>query len=138
MKKSILFLIVLAACALQAVAQEKAAPRSEFLIELSASAVDVKAGESREVTLQVNRSKAYSKFKGVLGVSSGLPQGVTVAFAPAQDVEGSSVVTITADATAKPGTYTLILNGTLQHKTKGATLALTVQDGTGHSVTAIH
>lgn len=135
MKKTFLFLFVWAVCVVSATAQEKPAPRSEFVVELSASSVEIKAGESRDVTVHLNRSKSYSKSKGVLGLSSGLPEGVTVSFEPASDVTTESIAKIAVAKTAKPGNYTLIVNGTVEHKTKGATLMLTVRDG--ESTTAV-
>jgi hypothetical protein len=129
MKKNFLLLMVWAACVVGASAQEKPAPRSEFVVELSASALEMRAGESRDVTVHLNRSKSYSKSKGVLGLSSGLPEGVTVSFEPATDVATEGVAKIVTAKTTKPGNYILILNGTLEHKTKGATLTLTVREG---------
>ena len=135
MKKNFLLLFVWAVCVVSATAQEKPAPRSEFAVELSASSIEIKAGESRDVTVHLNRSKSYSKSKGVLGLSSGLPEGVTVSFEPATDVTTESIAKIAVTKTAKPGNYTLILNGTLEHKTKGATLTLIVREG--ESTTAV-
>jgi len=134
MKKNFL-LFVWAACVVSATAQEKPAPRSEFAVELSASAIEIKTGESRDVTVHLNRSKAYSKSKGLLGLSSGLPEGVTVSFEPATDVTTEGIAKIAVAKTTKPGNYTLILNGTVEHKTKGATLTLTVREG--ESTTAV-
>ncbi|HEY5750599.1 MAG TPA: hypothetical protein VIU12_31270 [Chryseolinea sp.] len=129
MKKTFLFLFVWTVCVVTASAQEKPAPRSEFAIELSASSIEIKTGESRDVTVHLNRSKGYSKSKGVLGLSSGLPEGVTVSFEPATDVTTESIAKIAVAKTAKPGNYTLILNGTMERKTKGTTLMLTVREG---------
>jgi hypothetical protein len=139
MKKTFLLLFVWAVCVVSASAQEKPAPRSEFAIELSASSLEIKTGESRDVTVHLNRSKSYSKSKGVLGLSSGLPEGITVSFEPATDVTTEGVAKIAVAKTAKPGSYMLILNGTLEHKTKGATLTLTVREGEpSTAVSSIH
>ena len=139
MKKTFLLLFVWAVCVVSASAQEKPAPRSEFAVELSASSLEIKTGESRDVTVHLNRSKSYSKSKGVLGVSSGLPEGITVSFEPATNVTTESIAKIAVSKTAKPGSYTLILNGTMEHKTKGATLMLTVREGEpSTAVSSIH
>lgn len=139
MKKTFLLLFVWAVCVVSASAQEKPAPRSEFAIELSSSSLEIKTGESRDVTVHLNRSKSYSKSKGVLGLSSGLPEGITVSFEPATDVTTEGVAKIAVAKTAKPGSYMLILNGTLEHKTKGATLTLTVREGEpSTAVSSIH
>jgi hypothetical protein len=139
MKKTFLLLFVSAVCVVSASAQEKPAPRSEFAIELSVSALEIKTGESHDVTVHLNRSKSYSKSKGVLGLSSGLPEGITVSFEPATDVTTEGIAKIAVAKTAKPGNYTLILNGTVEHKTKGATLTLTVREGEpSTAVSSIH
>ncbi|SHH32643.1 hypothetical protein SAMN04488109_3712 [Chryseolinea serpens] len=139
MKKTFLLLFVWALCVVSAAAQEKPAPRSEFAIELSTSSLEIKTGESRDVTVHLNRSKSYSKSKGVLGLSSGLPEGITVSFEPATDVTTEGIAKIAVAKTAKPGSYMIILNGTLEHKTKGATLTLTVREGEpSTAVSSIH
>lgn len=139
MKKTFLLLFVWAVCVVSASAQEKPAPRSEFAIELSTSSLEIKTGESRDVTVHLNRSKSYSKSKGVLGLSSGLPEGITVSFEPATDVTTEGIAKIAVAKTVKPGSYMLILNGTLEHKTKGATLTLTVREGEpSTAVSSIH
>lgn len=139
MKKTFLLLFVWAVCVVSASAQEKPAPRSEFAIELSVSSLEIKTGESRDVTVHLNRSKSYSKSKGVLGLSSGLPEGITVSFEPATDVTTEGIAKIAVAKTAKPGSYMLILNGTLEHKTKGATLTLIVREGEpSTAVSSIH
>lgn len=134
MKKYILTIVLATAAMTASVAQEKTAPRTEFTVELSASSLEVKAGETKELTLTLNRSKQYSKSKATLGLSSGLPQGVTVTFEPTDGVLESSVVKVAVAEHAKAGNYMIILNSTMQHKSKGATLKLVVTEGTGEAV----
>ena len=64
MKKYILTIVLAAAALTVSVAQEKTAPRTEFTVELSTSSLEIKAGETKELTLTLNRSKQYSKSKG--------------------------------------------------------------------------
>ncbi len=134
MKKYILTIVLATAAMTASVAQEKTAPRTEFTVELSTSSLEVKAGETKELTLTLNRSKQYSKSKATLGLSSGLPQGVTVTFEPTDGVLESSVVKVAVAEHAKAGNYMIILNSTMQHKSKGATLKLVVTEGTGEAV----
>ena len=134
MKKYILTIVLATAAMTASVAQEKTAPRTEFTVELSTSSLEVKAGEIKELTLTLNRSKQYSKSKATLGLSSGLPQGVTVTFEPTDGVLESSVVKVAVAEHAKAGNYMIILNSTMQHKSKGATLKLVVTEGTGEAV----
>lgn len=134
MKKYILTIVLAAAAITASVAQEKTAPRTEFTIELSTSSLEVRAGETKELTLTLNRSKQYSKSKATLGLSSGLPQGVTITFEPTDGVLESSVVKVAVAEHAKAGNYMIILNSTMQYKSKGATLKLIVTEGTGEAV----
>lgn len=127
MKKFILIL-VLSAIACTGFAQEKIIPRTEFAIDLSVSTMEALPGQIKNVEVNLNRSKSYSKSNATLGISSGLPQGVTVNFEPSEGVINSSVAKITITEDTKPGIYTLIFKGTIQQKSKGATLKLVVKD----------
>lgn len=128
MKKSIL-LLALSATSFIGFAQEKTAPRSEFIIELSANTLESTAGQTKEVEITLNRSKSFSKSKAVLGLSSGLPAGVTVNFEPAEGAINSSIAKINIAENTKPGSYMIIFKGTIQQKNKGATLKLVVTEG---------
>lgn len=127
--KTFFLAVALSLTSVALLAQEKTTPRSEFVVELSTPSLDVKPGESKQVTITLNRSKSFSKSKANLSISSGLPQGVTVTFEPAEGVIESSVATITVAETTKAGNYTLILTGMMQNKSKGKMLKLTVNDG---------
>lgn len=82
-------------------AQQKNAPSTEFTLELSASTLDLKPGESKDVTVTINRSKSFSKADVMLGLSSGLPKGITIAYAPAEGLISSSTAKITAAENAQ-------------------------------------
>ena len=126
--KNVICTILFAVATTALVAQEKTTPKSEFTVELSASTVNVKPGETKSVDITLNRSKSYSKSKAKLGLSSGLPSGVTVTFEPSEGVIETSVAKITLSPEVKAGTYTIILNSVIQNKTKGKTLKLVVND----------
>jgi len=128
MKNSI-FSLILALFATAALAQEKPAPAKEFSVELSAPSLEIKPGQTKNVTVTLNRSKGFAKSNATLGLLSGLPEGVTVTFEPAEGVITNSVATIAVAETTKAGNYMIIFKGTLQHKSKGATLKLAVTDG---------
>jgi uncharacterized membrane protein len=129
MKTIALTLSLLLATALSLVAQDKT-PRSEFAVELSAATLEVAAGQTKDITLSILASKSFARSKAQLKLASGVPQGVTVTFTPAEGIIEKSVVTITADPQTAPGNYTLILNTTIRQKSKGATLRLVVTDST--------
>jgi hypothetical protein len=132
--KNIILSLLLAASSTALSAQEKIAPRSEFSVELSATTVEVKPGESKSVDITLNRSKSYAKSAAKLGLSSGLPDGVTVVFEPAEGVIDQSVARIAVGPEAKAGTYTIILNTVIQNKSKGKTLKLLINEA-GNAVT---
>jgi uncharacterized membrane protein len=125
MKKSILA-FALATFAVAGFAQEKTAPRTEYTVDLSSTSVSAKPGETQDVTITLSRSKSYAKSKATLGVSTALPAGVTISFEPAEGVIESSVAHIAVASDVKPGSYLIILNSSIQNKSKGATLRLVV------------
>jgi uncharacterized membrane protein len=135
MKKIFLSLFAVAAVAISAVAQEKILPRTEYTVSLSENTVQVKPGESTNITVSIVRSKSYSKAEATLGLSSGLPEGITVTYAPAEGMFESSVATITASTEAKAGEYQLILKTTVNNKIKGSIVKLVVNSSTT-SITA--
>jgi len=128
MKKSIL-IFALSVVALAGFAQEAATPRSEFILNLSANSLEASAGQTKEIEINLNRSKSYLKSNAVLGLSSGLPAGVTVVFEPSEGVITSSIAKISIAENTKPGNYMIIFKSTIQQKSKGATLKLIVTEG---------
>lgn len=126
MKKLILSVLVVAAVALTVVAQDKVAPRTEYSVSISESKIQVKPGESKEVTVSILRSKSFAKAQAKLGLSSALPEGITIGFAPAEGLFESSVATISIAPNTKEGEYQLILKTTLNNKIKGSIVNLTV------------
>ena len=112
-----------------AMAQNKTEmPRSEFVISLSENSITLKPGESKQVIVSIIRSKSFAKGKATLGTPSVLPQGITLVYEPAEGNFESSVATITTGSTSATGSYQLVLNGTINYKTKGTILKLTVNN----------
>lgn len=132
--KKIIITLVLSAIACAGFAQEKIVPRTEFTIDVSVSSIEAVPGQNKNVEVHLNRSKSYSKLNATLGILSGLPEGVTVNFEPAEGVINSSVATITITEDTRPGIYTLIFRGTIQQKSKGATLKLVVKELSAEAV----
>ncbi len=108
------------------IAQTKELPRTEFTIDLSETALVLKPGESKQVTVSIARSKYYSKEKAILGLQSTLPQGVTLVYEPKEGNFETSVATLSIAPDAAVGTYQLILSAMLSAKKKGTILKLTV------------
>jgi len=114
------------------------APRTEFAIQLSKNTLEVKAGTSTELNLNILRSKTYTKSKAKLGFSSKLPEGITASFEPAEGMFETSVVTISVAESTKAGQYQLILNAELNNKVKGSIIKLVVTESKGNAVITLN
>lgn len=134
MKIAYLFTALLLATAISTSSAQQVAPRTEFIVKVSQNTVEIKPGTTTEISVDILRSKAYTKMNAKLGFSSQLPEGITATFEPAEGVITSSKLTFVASSTAKPGQYQLILNGTLNNKVKGTILKLTVTDSPSNEV----
>lgn len=126
MQKLILSILAVAAVTFSVAAQDKVAPRTEYSVSLSENKIQVKPGESKDLTVSILRSKSFAKAQAKLGLSSALPEGITIGFAPAEGLFESSVATITVAPNTKEGECQLILKSTLNNKTKGAIVKLAV------------
>ena len=102
-------------------------PKKEFAIVLSQDKIEISASESKEIEIKILRSKAYLKSSAVMGLSSSLPNGIEVTFSPEK---GNFDVTkaIIKSSNAVPGQYSLIVNATLNGRTKGSIIKLNVSD----------
>ena len=102
-------------------------PKKEFAIVLSQDNVEISGSESKEIEITILRSKAYLKSSAVMGLSSSVPKGIEVTFSPEK---GNFEVTkvIIKSSNAVPGQYSLIVNATLNGKTKGSIIKLSVND----------
>jgi hypothetical protein len=129
MKRLFLLAFVFSAVSVNGYSQEKTAPRTDFLVFLSENVLTIKPGETKQVTVSILRSKSYSRSEAKLGLSSSLPEGLTVAYAPAEGMFESSVATFTAAADSKGGEYQVILKTTLNHKVKGTIVKVVVENG---------
>lgn len=134
MKIAYLFTALLLATAISTSSAQQVAPRTEFIVKVSQNTVEIKPGTTTEISVDILRSKAYTKMNAKLGFSSQLPEGITATFEPAEGVITSSKLKFVASSTAKPGQYQLILNGTLNNKVKGTILKLTITDSPSNEV----
>ena len=98
----------------------------EFDITLSTNELAIKPGETKQVDVNLVRSKGYHKSKATLGLSSSLPEGITITFEPKEGVIQSSRATITVDGQVKQDTYLLLLKCTMNNKIKATMLKLVV------------
>lgn len=107
-------------------AQTAEQPRTEFTIGVSEDKVSLQPGQSKQVTVTVNRSQSYAKEKAYFGTMSSPTKGITVTYEPSEGKIDSSVASISAAADLPPGEYTIALSATLNHKKKGALVKLVV------------
>jgi hypothetical protein len=128
MKKLILLTLCLICFTFLGMAQEP--PCTEFLVTLSEEAMTVKPGESRQVTVHLQKSKSYSNAKASFALSSGLPSGVSVVFDPAEGKANASTATVSVGKETPAGTYSIALGATMLGKKKGSLIKLVVTENT--------
>jgi hypothetical protein len=129
MKRLFLFALVFSAVSIHGYSQEKTAPRTDFSVSLSENVVTLKPGETKQLTVSILRSKSYARAKAKLGLSSSLPEGLTVSYEPAEGMFESSVATFTVAADSKAGEYQVILKSNLNNKIKGSIVKVIVENG---------
>jgi uncharacterized membrane protein len=101
-----------------------AAPTPSFTMALTPATQSVNQGSNATVTVNLTRTNGFT---GTVNLAAtGLPNGVTAAFAPAAATGNTSTLTLTASATATTGPATVTVTGTSGTITQTATLALTV------------
>ena len=98
-------------------------PPQSFTLSASASSLSLAQGSSATGTLTVTGAGGFTG--SVTLAASGLPSGVTAAFAPTSTT-GSSVLTLTASASAATGASTVTISGTSGGLTASTTLMVTV------------
>src|SRR5688572_28401399 len=101
-------------------------PQNEFALSFSKEQLELSRGEKGELEIVILKSKSYQKSKAKMGISSSLPQGVTITFSHDKGTFDSTLANVSIQADAVPGQYTLILNATLNNKTKGSIIKLLI------------
>lgn len=109
-----------------------AAPSPTYTLSPSASTLAVTQGSSATDTITVADLNGFTG--SVTLAASGLPSGVTAAFAT-NPTTATSVMTLTASSTALAGTSTVTITGTSGSQSKTTTVALTVNPKTTGSFT---
>jgi hypothetical protein len=126
MKKHIIFtLAVLLISGFQLAAQPTII-KSGFSVTLPENRISVKAGESKTVDLNVNRSTKFQDNQIELMFSSALPAGVEINFERTTDITKSDKMVITVADNAGATKETLIVNGKSSTMTRGAMFTLEI------------
>jgi serine protease len=102
-----------------------AQPSSDYAMSLSPAATNLPSGTS--ATIAVATTAAVGVAQAIALTASGLPPGVTAAFAPAVVTAGQgAVLTLTASGSATVGSYVIGVTGAASAATHSATAPLTV------------
>jgi len=109
-------------------AQEVAQPKKEFVITLSQDKMDLSRGETKEIDIHLTKSKSYVKIDAQMGFSSSIPAGVEISFSPDKGKFDVTKVSIKATDAVAPGQYTVVLNATMNYKTKASVLKINISD----------
>ena len=107
-------------------AQQAKEPVKDFNLQFSVTSIEIKRGESGRLDLTIQKSRQFMKGNVKLGTSSAPPKGIAITFEPSSGVINSSSVDISVATDAVPGTYSLILNGTINKKTKASIVKLII------------
>jgi hypothetical protein len=103
--------------------QLKVNPAPSFTLGASPASLTVARGASGKSTITVTGQNGFTG--SVTLAASGLPSGVTAAFAT-NPTTGSSVLTLTASSTAAVGSATITIKGISGSLTASTTVALTI------------
>ena len=127
MRKQTGLLLMLLIVALTASGQTMEIPQKEFTVYFSKDRMELSRGEESQFDVAILKSKGYRKGKINMGISSRLPKGVAVTFEPDNGTFDSTRANILIQDDATPGEYLLIVNATLNYKTKGSILKLVIK-----------
>jgi hypothetical protein len=125
---TIKFFLVLVTASLAVSGQNLEVPKNEFSISLSKDKLELSHGENDQLDIGILKSKGYQNSKIKMGMSSSVPKGVSIAFDPNKGTFDFTKAIISIGDDATPGTYLLIVNATLQYKTKGSILKLVIKE----------
>ncbi|MBS1508508.1 MAG: hypothetical protein JSS79_17855 [Bacteroidetes bacterium] len=125
--RKIKLLLGLLAISLTVGAQNVEIPHRDFSLSFSNDKMELARGETTQMDINILKGEGYRKGKVKMGLSSSVPEGVKITFDPDNGNFDSTKVNVSANANALPGTYSLILSATLNYKTKGSILKLTIK-----------
>lgn len=100
--------------------------KNEFSFQAKTSRTELSRGGTSRLDLNIQRPKRYNDSEMKLTLGSGLPTGVQVSFDPASGAATEATASIAASDAAVPGTYNVVLNCTINNKTKGVIVKLVV------------
>ncbi|MFN3841088.1 MAG: hypothetical protein ACK4RF_10320 [Cyclobacteriaceae bacterium] len=126
--KKLLPVIALLAFIVVTESPAQTAPRTEYTIQVSEPVLAVKAGETSSLTINLAKSKSFSRYKAELRLTSSLPEGISARFEPATGLFDVSTLYITASNEVKPGHYPLVVRCEMGRKLKAIQVTLQIED----------
>ena len=110
-----------------------AASAGGYTLSMNPATLTVVQGANGTSTVNITRTGGFAGSVNL--TASGLPNGVTAAFNPADATGNTSTLTLTASATAATGPATVTIKGTSAGQTdQTTTLALTVNAAAGYTL----
>lgn len=128
MKKHILFTFALILIASAQLAAQPTPIKSGFTITIPENQISIKAGESKTVDLNINRSTKFQDAQIDLMFSSDLPAGVEISFERTDDITKSDKMVIKVADNAAAMRETLIVNGKTSTMTRGAMFTIEISN----------
>ena len=108
---------------------------ANFVLTPAVPALSIAAGSSGPATISITDTGTFTG--SVMLAASGLPTGVTAAFAT-NPATSSSVLTLTAASSVAAGTSTVTVTGTSGTQTASTTFALTITPATGMACSIVY
>ncbi|MFY0625646.1 MAG: hypothetical protein JXR07_05095 [Reichenbachiella sp.] len=93
-------------------------PKKEFTISIAEKNIQLLPGETKEISVTLNRSKSYSKTKITLAMGSTLPEGISVIFEDGTNPLNERVMIINSAFETSPFQKTMILKAKSSRSTK--------------------
>lgn len=109
MKTTIILLVLaLSACAVQS---NLIPDKDGYALQIDGYNQQITAGQTKQIEVNVLRSRAYMNKPIKLKVISPLPEGLSISFTPQQVTLDKVVAELNSSASTKRGTYTIVVGG---------------------------
>jgi hypothetical protein len=108
-------------------AQQGETPKKEFDLRATPGILEVSRGSSATIVLGIARSKSYQRSDALLSVGSSLPQGLALVYEKSPGTVAETHVTINVSDQVATGDFNLVLNCTINYKTKGVVVRINIR-----------
>lgn len=90
------------------------------------NAITISRADTARLALRILKSKGFQRSKSTFTLASTLPEGMQIQYDPREGVTDKATVTFIVNEQVPEGVYPLLLNCTMQHKTKGIVIKVKV------------